>query len=369
MTGKHLVLVGGGHAHLSILKQLRSFTSRGHRVTLVSPLPFHDYSGMGPGLLSGKHRLAEARFNIARMTTIRGGRFIEAAAVAIDPVKKTINLSDGETINYDVVSFNCGSEVTLPMPKTAIGKSIFPVKPIVNMFYVRQKIIEEARNNKKPLRLLVIGGGPAGCEVAGNLQALSYDEGIHATITLVTGSCLLPEFSDSTRRTTRKLLACHPLQLLEGAFINKLHANQADLDDKRTIHFDFAIVATGISPPDFFSNSSLSDHAEGLLVNDDLQSPAFPEIFGGGDCIHRQSKPLKKVGVHAIRQSPILRHNLLAALEGKPLQKFLPQKQFLLIFNLGMGRAVATGYGISWSGFPALLLKSHLDQSFVKKFQ
>jgi NADH dehydrogenase FAD-containing subunit len=369
MTGKHLVLVGGGHAHLSILKQLKSFTSRGHRVTLVSPLPFHDYSGMGPSLLSGKKRLAEARFNIARMTTIRGGRFIEAAAVSIDPGQKTLHLTDGESINYDVISFNCGSEVTLPAPKIAMGKSIFTVKPIVNMYHVRQRIIEAARNNNQSLQLLVIGGGPAGCEVAGNLQALTYDEGIQATITLVTGPRLLTEFCDSTRRKTRKLLARHPLQLLEGPFIKKLQANQAELDDKRIIHFDYAIVASGISPPELFSNSPLPNQGEGLPVNDYLQSPDFPELFGGGDCIDLQSKRLKKVGVHAIRQSPVLRNNLLAALEGKPLQRFLPQKQFLLIFNLGLGRALATGYGISWTGFPALLLKSYLDRNFVKRFQ
>lgn len=368
MTGKHLMLVGGGHAHLAILKQLKSFTSRGHRVTVVNPAPFHDYSGMGPGLLSGKYRLAEARFNIAHMTTSGGGQFIEAAAAHIDPSKKNITLDDGGTVNYDIVSFNCGSSVTLPMPKTATGKSIFPVKPIFNMFFVRQKIIEAAQKNRS-LRLLVVGGGPAGCEVAGNLQALIYNERINATITLVTGSELLTDFSESTRKKTREQLALHPLQILEGTYIKNLHTNKAELDDKRTIPFDFAIVASGISPLELFSNSSLAEPGAGLPVNDYLQSPDYPEIFGGGDCIHLQPKALNKVGVYAIRQSPVLHKNLLASLEENPLQKFTPQKKFLLIFNLGLGRSVATGYGTDWTGFSALLLKSYLDRNFVKKFQ
>lgn len=47
---KHLVLVGGGHAHMTVMLNLADYISRGHRVTLVSPSPYHYYSGMGPGL-------------------------------------------------------------------------------------------------------------------------------------------------------------------------------------------------------------------------------------------------------------------------------------------------------------------------------
>jgi len=46
---KHLVFVGGGHAHLTSLKDLSSIRERGHRVTLISPSPYHYYSGMGSG--------------------------------------------------------------------------------------------------------------------------------------------------------------------------------------------------------------------------------------------------------------------------------------------------------------------------------
>jgi NADH dehydrogenase FAD-containing subunit len=51
--GNHLVLVGGGHAHLTVLLHLSDYVQGGHRVTLVGPSPYHYYSGMGPGMLSG----------------------------------------------------------------------------------------------------------------------------------------------------------------------------------------------------------------------------------------------------------------------------------------------------------------------------
>ena len=50
--GKHLVLVGGGHAHMVTLANLQEFIEKGHRVTVIGPSHHHYYSGMGPGMLS-----------------------------------------------------------------------------------------------------------------------------------------------------------------------------------------------------------------------------------------------------------------------------------------------------------------------------
>jgi len=51
--GKHLVLVGGGHAHLTVLLNLAMYVERGHSVTLIGPSPYHYYSGMGLGCSPG----------------------------------------------------------------------------------------------------------------------------------------------------------------------------------------------------------------------------------------------------------------------------------------------------------------------------
>ena len=49
--GKHLVLVGGGHAHMVTLANLHQFIDKGHQVTVIGPSENHYYSGMGPGML------------------------------------------------------------------------------------------------------------------------------------------------------------------------------------------------------------------------------------------------------------------------------------------------------------------------------
>ena len=84
--GRHLVLVGGGHAHIETLLNLNEFTSRGHGVTLISPSPHHYYSGMGPGMLSGIYRPRDVRFNVRKMAEGRNAAYLEDAVESIDPL-------------------------------------------------------------------------------------------------------------------------------------------------------------------------------------------------------------------------------------------------------------------------------------------
>jgi NADH dehydrogenase FAD-containing subunit len=59
--GKDLVLVGGGHDHLTVLLNVARYIERGHRVTVIMPSSYQYYSGMGPGMLSGIYRPQEVR--------------------------------------------------------------------------------------------------------------------------------------------------------------------------------------------------------------------------------------------------------------------------------------------------------------------
>ena len=106
-----------------------------------------------------------------------------------------------------------------------------------------------------------------------------------------------------------------------------------------------------------------------LLVNHFLQSVAYPEIFGGGDCISFEPQPLAKVGVYAVRQNPILLHNLLSTLNGHELQQFVPQKAVLLALNMGDGTAIVDWHSMVWGGRLGFALKDYIDRKFMKLFQ
>jgi len=108
---KHLVLVGGGHAHMVTLANLRLFIEKGHKVTVVGPSPYHHYSGMGPGMLGRIYTPDDIRFSTQHVVKKQGGTFILGKAVRVDPKGKKLILESGETVPYYVLSFNVGSYV------------------------------------------------------------------------------------------------------------------------------------------------------------------------------------------------------------------------------------------------------------------
>ena len=181
---KHLVLVGGGHAHMTVLINLHKYVARGHGVTLIGPSPYHYYSGMGPGLLSGIYRPQEVRFHVKKMVEDRGASFIQDTVTHIDPDQKVLILKSGNKVQYDVVSFNTGSYV--PTNSDAVrGGNIFTVKPIENLINVR-KMLKAGLSTKTP-RLLIVGGGAAALELTGNLWRLVHSLGTTASITVLGG--------------------------------------------------------------------------------------------------------------------------------------------------------------------------------------
>ena len=365
--GKKLIIVGAGHAHLTVLKSLKDFVNAGHRVTVVSSSSLHYYSGMGPGMLSGIYRPEEIRFNVKKMSEDRGAAFVEDNVVKIHPRKKKIDLQSGKEIAYDVLSLNTGSYVPTLAPLPVDG-SVFTVKPIEKLLVARHRIADDLKG--KDLKITVIGGGPTGVEVAGNLERLAKDEPGSCRITLIGGTQLLAGFSGRVRRLALKSLTSRQIQVIEGARATAIKDHIVELSNGDIVENDYIFMAIGVKPSSLFSDSDLPTGRDGgLLVNKFLQSVAYPDLFGGGDCISFEPRPLAKVGVYAVRQNPILLHNLMNMLNGGALQEFDPQDTFLLALNMGDGTAVVRWHTLVWGGPLGFALKNYIDRKFMKAFQ
>jgi NADH dehydrogenase FAD-containing subunit len=364
---KHLVLVGAGHAHMTVLKQLADFTAAGHCVTVIGPGPLHYYSGMGPGMLSGIYRPEEIRFNVKQMAISRGANFIEDLVVRVDPVRKELQLQGGERVAYDVASFNTGSGVSVN-ERIAAHEAVVPVKPIERLLDARHRIIDALKQRR--LSIVVAGGGPAGLEIAANLRRLVRDAAGAAEITLVAGERLLAGFDPVVRRKAKRGLARLAITLIEGQKVESAGGRVVRLTSGESRPCDFLLMAVGVKPSSLFRDSGLPTGEDGgLLVNRFLQSVVHSEIFGGGDCICFEPRPLAKVGVYAVRQNPVLLQNLQRALGGGDLIPFNPQQDYLLAFNMGDGTAVVRWKSLVFDGRLGFFLKDYLDRSFMRRFQ
>lgn len=362
-----ILLLGAGHAHMTIMAEIPRIVSNGHEVVAVGPSARHYYSGMGPGMLGGTYTPEDISFPVRDMVVSRGGTFITDRAVRIDPVRRLVTLASGREEGYDVCSCNTGSHV----PETIAPGSIpdvFPVKPIENLFTARQRIFDLAPRG--PLRIAVVGGGPAALEVAGNAAAALEQAKGRGSVGLFAGASFLRRFPERVRTLARREMARAGVSLHEGTYAATVRKGEIVMADGALHEADIIFTALGVTPSPLFADSGLPVGPDGgLAVDCHLQSTGSEHIFGGGDCIWFSPHPLAKVGVYAVRQNPVLLHNVLARLEGRELQPFSPGGDYLLVFNTGRGSGVLHKAGLTFSGRLAFLVKDWIDRRFMRRFQ
>jgi NADH dehydrogenase FAD-containing subunit len=132
---------------------------------------------------------------------------------------------------------------------------------------------------------------------------------------------------------------------------------------------DISVFCTGLSAPTVLSGSELPTDRDGsLLVTDTLRMANAP-IFGGGDCISIAGMELDRIGVHAVRQSGLLRHNIaqeLAGASSASLKRYEPPRTPLLILNLGDGTGILVKNERVIHGSLPYRLKERIDWGFVR---
>ncbi|MBC2705000.1 FAD-dependent oxidoreductase [Desulfobacula sp.] len=368
---KHLVLVGGGHAHMMTLENIGRFVEKGFKVTVIGPSFYHYYSGMGPGMLGGTYNSDDIRFATRDVVQKQGGIFVKDKVVRIDPDKKEIYTKTGHTFTYDLVSFNAGSYV--PMQAAPEGPedqdTIYSVKPIEKLMEAADKL--KKLFSQKKIVVSIVGGGPSSAEVAGNVWQLAKKTNRYMPdIQIFAGKKFMARFPESIRSRVLASLQNRGIQILETGYVRQIKSDEICLESGETFPTDFIFMALGVKPSTIFEESGLPVGPDkGLLVNRYLQSVKYPDIFGGGDCIYFKDRPLDKVGVYAVRENPVLLHNLLASLEGGDLEIFDPGPEYLLIFNVGGGHGVFKKKWLVFGGKIAFMIKDYIDRKFMKKFQ
>ncbi len=350
------------------LANLNKFIEKGHKVSVIGPSSYHYYSGMGPGMLGDFYTPDDIRFATQQVVEKQGGAFVLGSVTRTDPKQKRVYLQSGESIPYDVLSFNAGSHVPRSFLKEDHG-DIYSVKPIEKLMEAQKRILELV--SEKNIVIGVVGGGPAACEVAGNVWRLLNVNGSKSIkIQVFAGQGFMSHHTVGIRTKAIKSLEKRGVEILENGFVKEMSTNRILLESGETYSPDFIFLATGVVPSPIFAVSDLATGPDGgLRVNKYLQSIEYPEIFGGGDCIYFENQPLDKVGVYAVRQNPVLYHNLMASLEGESLVPFDPGGDYLLIFNMGDGTGVLKKKWLTYCGKTAFILKDYIDRKFMKKFQ
>ncbi len=367
---KDLVLVGGGHTHALALRMLAMKPIAGLRITLVSPASHTPYSGMLPGLVAGHYCFEQTHIDLARLCQWAGVRFLTAEVTALDPIKQQLSLAGRPPIDYDLVSIDIGSQPELDSVPGARAYAT-PVKPVADLWRRWRELQARvlAQVEVVDCRVAVVGGGAGSVELA--MAMANRLSGKAVTIDLWCGAPrILESYNARARRAVMAALQRHGIAVYLNARVERVEQDCLVMSDGARPVYDELFWCTGAAAAPWIASSGLQADERGFLaVRDTLQSLDDERVFGVGDIASQVNHPRPKAGVYAVRQGPVLAHNLRALLLDKPLRNHRPQRRFLSLISLGGKQATADKGPFSATGQWVWRWKDRIDRKFMSRFE
>lgn len=356
-----VVLIGGGHTHALVLRRWGMRPLAGARLTLIDPGATAAYSGMLPGHVAGHYDRDALDIDLIRLARFAGARIILGAAHHIDLSRREVWVKDRPPIGFDLCSVDVG--ITSDMPSLpGFAEHAVPAKPLGPFAASWSTFIQNGGGD-----VAVIGAGVAGAELA---MAMAYrlraaQQG--GTVSLIDNATALSETAARSRGRILSRMRNLGITVIEKATIKRIAPDHVALTDGRRIPSGFTTGAAGAFAYPWIAQSGLDLH-DGFICVDGQLRASDPALFAVGDCAHMRATPRPKAGVYAVRQAPVLYHNIVASLTDRKSRIYHPQKDYLKLISMGGKAAVAQRSGLTLSGELMWRWKDRIDRKFMEKF-
>ena len=368
---KRLLLVGGGHAHVEVLRSFGEQRLDGAEVVVATPYPWLTYSGMVPGFVAGHYAIDDCTIDVARVAARAKATLVLSPVMSMDAAARTITCANGTQLAYDVASLDVGSQSPVTLA-AGVEQYAILLRPLERMVKGWNDVMARARLGSVR-SVTMVGAGAAGVELALAMHHRFRTElGEDAPHVRVLGdaSMPLPEFNAGARARLVVEMERRRMEAHHGSRVVEVGVGYVHLDNGLEFATDAVFWAAGSAAHAWIASSGVATDANGyLLTNDLLQSVSHPAVFGVGDCATEQGRPLPKAGVFSVRAGPALANNLRAAIAGRPLQPHLTSRRYLALVSTGDRYAVATWDGLSWEGAWVWRWKDRIDRRFVERYR
>jgi len=376
---KNLLLVGGGHSHVTVLKELGLKPISGVRLTVVSREVLTPYSGMLPGLVAGHYQFHETHIDLGPLAEFAGAQLFHDEVLRLDLAAKRAFLKTNAPLDYDVLSIDIGSTPDMTEVPGAAETAV-PVKPISNFMERWEKLQARVLAAKGAVRIGVVGAGAGGVELTLAIQyALQQlkeakeakeGKGLHLEFHLFSATEILPTHNAKVRAKFRRVLAEREVIVHAGSPVEEVGSGWLRLKSGNKFPLEEILWVTQARAAPWLKEAGLATDARGFVqVADTLESVSHPGVFAAGDVAAMVNHPREKAGVFAVRQGKPLEENLRRALRGEPLQPFIPQTKFLGLISTGDRYAIASRGNWSLEGGYVWTIKDWIDRRFMEKYK
>jgi NADH dehydrogenase len=403
---KRIVVLGGGFAGLECTRRLESYFGKNPdiEIILVSEDNFLLFTPMLPQVASG---MIETRHIIMPIRTLcEKATFYESRIRNIDPHGKIVTLMGtsekrGISLHYDYLIIALGSQTNF-FGMQDVQQNAYSMKTLTDAVMLRNRVIdmlEQAENETNPilrkslLTFVIVGGGFAGVETAGELMDFLLDarkhypkiqkQDIHVII-LEALSSILPGFSEKLARFANEKLVQRGIDIklktavtsFDGSeiIVKELSGNTKDpIDESKlySIQTRTLVWTAGVTPVDTIKNSIFKTEKGKIIVNQFLEVVDWPGVFAIGDCCQvvstKEQKPQPPTAQVAEAQAKTAAHNLYSLITAKEKEEYNYEFRGQMAV-IGKRTGIASVFGMNVHGFLAWFLWRNYYLSKIPKF-
>ncbi len=373
---RDIVLVGGGHSHVGVLRNFGMNRMPGVRLTLICTDAHTPYSGMLPGYVAGHYSYDEVHIDLSRLALFAGARFICAEVTGINRAAGKVVVRARPPIAYDRLSINIGSTPQFGQVPGA-GVHAVPVKPIFQFNLRWLALLERVRQHPGRTTIAVVGGGAGGVELTlamqhrlrHELRSLRRNPDDLLFHLFSADATILPTHNADVQRRFDAVLRSRNVQVHRDVAVAQVSATGLGTAAGDWLDADEIVWVTSAGGADWLRDTGLALDAEGFVrVNDCLQSITDPLVFAAGDIASMQNYQLEKAGVFAVRMARPLADNLRRSVAQQTLVPYRPQQRWLALISTGDQHAVASRGALSCAGDWVWRWKDWIDRRFMRRF-
>jgi NADH:ubiquinone reductase (H+-translocating) len=403
-SGQRVVVVGGGFGGLQAVNKLRKLPVE---VTLIDRRNFHLFQPLvyqvATGALSAGEIASPLRAIFKRARNVRvmlgevGGVDLERRVLSVQPQMEDLPAME---VPYDMLIVAGGSKYSYfghpewaeYAPEIKSLESALEVRHrILRAFEAAEMETDQARRAEW-LTFVVVGAGPTGVEMAGQISEIARDTlpRDYRAVNTGDGRILLVEAGDRVLAAFPPDLSDSAVRQLEGLGVTSLvdemvvGIDAAGVELKapdgstrrvgaRTVIWAAGVAAASIAGRLAEAAGVETDRAGRMTVEPDLTLPGHPEVMALGDMVRVKSadggvQDLPGVAPVAMQQGRYAAASVKRRLAGKPTKPFRYIDKGNLA-TIGRARAVAEIKGLHFGGPVAWLLWLGIHIFYLIGFQ
>ncbi|MDN5915092.1 MAG: FAD-dependent oxidoreductase [Pseudonocardia sp.] len=408
VPGARVLVVGGGYVGLVAARALQARLGTAgdgrHRrsgpgrsrasgpigsVTVVDPQPHMTYQPFLPEAAGGS--IAPRHLTVALRRVLDRCDVVTGSVVAVDDARRraVVSLPDRDTreIPYDVLVIAPGA-IARELPVPGLAERARTFRSVGDAAGLRDHVLSRldaaasiaptstagAERRARLLTFVVVGGGFAGVEVLGELEDLArragrqigVDPSDMRWVLVEAARRIMPEVTEPTAARVHDHLTRRGIEVRVGAGLESALDGRIRLADGATIPTDTVVVAAGTRPHPMLERTDLPlDRTGKIRCSAMLQVVGRSHAFAAGDgaavpdlargaTLDDEDPEVftAPTAQHAVRQARVLADNVVAFLDGRPLQPYRHSSAGVLA-GLGRRRGVAEIRGRRLLGWPA----------------